>query len=281
VKFYSIHSKIILLAVLLALHFFSNCQSHTHSPLTMKTPDTLENRRPAVAGSFYPSDPTEIIQMLKLYFAKAPAHATDSEVMAIISPHAGYVFSGEVAAAAFKQLNPEKEYKTIFVLGSSHSNAFAGGSIYSIGNYITPLGTIETDLEIAHKLAVENKVLAFDPQYHKSEHSIEVQIPFLQYFLKKDFKIVPILLGTQDPLTCQLIAKALKPYFSPENLFVISTDFSHYPAYKDAIVTDHQIADERQAAAARGPLAEMAVAEAGRKPRWGGGRTSPAEAFGK
>ena len=242
-KSQSIHTKIILLAILLALHFFSNCQSHTNPTTTMKTPDTLQNRQPAVAGSFYPSDPAEIQQMLKVYFAKAPAHSTDSVVMGIISPHAGYVFSGEVAAAAFNQLDPEKDYKTIFILGSSHRNAFPGASVYSIGNYSTPLGTVTTDLDIAQRLAAEHKVLAFDPQYHKSEHSIEVQIPFLQYFLKKDFKIVPILLGTQDPLTCQQIAKALRPYFSPENLFVISTDFSHYPAYKDAFVTDHQIAD--------------------------------------
>ena len=242
-RFQSIHTNIILLALLLALYFFSNCQSNTNPPLTMKTPDTLQNRQPAVAGSFYPSAPAEIKQMLKLCFAKAPANTSDSEVMAIISPHAGYVFSGEVAAAAFSQLDPEKEYKTIFVLGSSHRNAFAGASVYSIGNYTTPLGMVKTDLETAQKLVTENKVLSFDPQYHKAEHSIEVQIPFLQYCLKKDFKIVPILLGTQNPLICKEIAKALKPYFSPENLFVISTDFSHYPAYKDAIVTDHQVAD--------------------------------------
>jgi hypothetical protein len=209
----------------------------------MKNPDTLQNREPAVAGSFYPSDPAKIRQMLKLYFAKAHTNSTDSAVLAIISPHAGYVFSGEVAAAAFNQLDPEKEYKTIFILGSSHRNSFAGASIYSIGNYITPLGTVTTDREIAQKLAAGNKVLAFDPQYHASEHSIEVQVPFLQYFLKEDFKIVPILLGTQDPETCKQIANLLKPYFTSENLFVISTDFSHYPAYKDAFVTDHRIAD--------------------------------------
>ncbi len=238
-----VHSKIILLAVLLALYFFSNCQSHTNPPITMKTPDTIPSRQPAVAGTFYPADPAEIQHMLKMYFAKAPVHSSDSEVMAIISPHAGYVFSGEVAAAAFNQLDPEKKYKTIFILGSSHRNSFAGASVYSIGNYSTPLGIVKSDLEIAQKLAAENKVLAFDPQYHKSEHSIEVQIPFLQYFLKKDFKIVPILLGTQDPSICKQIAKALKPYFLPGNLFVISTDFSHYPAYRDAIITDHQVGD--------------------------------------
>jgi len=241
--FTGMHPKIILLAMLLTIYFFSNCQSNSNPPITMKTPDTLQNRQPAVAGTFYPSDPAEIEQMLKQYFAKVPANTSDSEVLAIITPHAGYVFSGEVAAAAFNQLDPEKEYKTIFVIGSSHRNSFSGASIYSIGNYNTPLGTVTTDMEIAQKLSADNKVLAFDPQFHKSEHSIEVQIPFLQYFLKKDFKIVPILLGTQDPETCKQIANALKLYFTSENLFVISTDFSHYPAYKDAFVTDHQIAD--------------------------------------
>ena len=98
-------------------------------------------------------------------------------------------------------------------------------------------------METAKKLVSENKVLAFDPLYQRSEHSIEVQIPFLQYYLKTNFKIVPILLGTQDPKTCEQIAKALKPYFLPENLFVISTDFSHYPEYNAAIKSDKQIAD--------------------------------------
>jgi AmmeMemoRadiSam system protein B/AmmeMemoRadiSam system protein A len=232
-----------MLAILLALHFFSNCQSHTNSPVTMKAPDTLQNRQPAVAGSFYPSDPFEIQRMLKSFFAKAPARVAGPDVLAIISPHAGYVFSGEVAAAAFNQVDPDKEYKTVFIIGSSHRNAFSGASVYSVGNYSTPLGTVNTNLETAQKLAIENKVLAFDPQYHRYEHSIEVQVPFLQFFLKKDFSIVPILLGTQDPKTCEQIANALKPYFNPENLFVISTDFSHYPEYKAAFITDQQIAD--------------------------------------
>lgn len=209
----------------------------------MKSPDTLQNRLPAVAGSFYPSDPAELKQMLTAFFAATPPSRSGDEVMAIISPHAGYVFSGAVAAAAFSQVDTGKKYKTIFILGSSHRNSFPGASVYSIGNYITPLGTVSTDLGTAKKLASENPVLAFDPQYHGSEHSIEVQIPFLQFIFKNDFQIVPVLLGTQDPKICEQIASALKPYFSSENLFVISTDFSHYPGYNDAYITDHQIAD--------------------------------------
>ncbi len=242
-KFYSIHTKPIFLAVLLALSFFINCQSHTNPPSTMKIPDTLQNREPAVAGSFYPSDQAEIQRMMKLYFSKAPARDTNNELLAVISPHAGYVFSGEVAAAAFNQIDPVKKYKTVFIIGSSHRNAFPGASVYSIGNYITPLGIVKTDLQIAGQLVAENKVMDYDPQYQRTEHSIEVQVPFLQYILKNDFKIVPVLLGTQDPAICEKIAAALKPYFTADNLFVISSDFSHYPEYKAAIKSDQQVAD--------------------------------------
>ena len=230
--------------ILLLLFSTSNViQSQSNPTFAMNTQDTLQNRAPAVAGSFYPSSHDELLQMLSQYFAKAPAREKDHGVRAIISPHAGYVFSGEVAAAAFSQADPEKAYKTVFIIGSSHRNAFGGASVYSIGNFITPLGTANTDLETARKLVSENKILAFDPQYHRQEHSIEVQVPFLQYWLKKDFKIVAILLGTQDTATCAKIADALEPWFTPDNLFVISTDFSHYPRYDDAIKTDQQIAD--------------------------------------
>ncbi len=205
--------------------------------------NTLIDRKPAVAGQFYPGDSLELRQMLTNLFAPLPIPETRANTVAIISPHAGYVFSGEVAAAAFNQVDPQKEYKTVFVIGCSHRSAFSGGSVYSIGNFITPLGTVKVDLETARKLAAENKDLSFNPNYQPNEHSIEVEIPFLQFHMKKDFKIVPILLGTQDPAICKRIAKALKPYFSSENLFVISTDFSHYPEYNDAVKVDKVLAD--------------------------------------
>jgi len=209
----------------------------------MKQNEPMHNRKPAVAGQFYPSDAAELKQQLKMYFAKVSDPATNSEVIAIISPHAGYVFTGEVAAAAFIKLDQAKQYKTIFVIGSSHRNSFPGASVYSIGNYITPLGTVQTDIETAGRLASGNKCLSFDPAYHNREHSIEVQLPFLQYWLKSGFRIVPLLLGTQDKQVCEKIAQALKPYFTHENLFVISSDFSHYPSYNEAVITDKQTAE--------------------------------------
>jgi MEMO1 family protein len=232
-----------LLEVLLSIVLLSNCQSNNNPPAIMKSTETSQNRFPSVAGSFYPANQDELKQMLKTFFAKAPVLQSDGNVLAIISPHAGYVFSGEVAAAAFNQIDPEKAYKTVFIIGSSHRNSFPGASVYSIGNYITPLGTVQTDLETAQKIAGENKIMAYDPSFQNNEHSIEVQIPFLQYWLKNDYKIVPILLGTQDERICNKIATILKPWFTDENLFVISTDFSHYSTYNEAVKTDQQVAD--------------------------------------
>ena len=237
-------TKIKLLASAVLLSIFAKCNTQTNETLPMSTPDTnLVDRKPAVAGQFYPDDPAELRKMIRGYFNRiAPTQNTGS-TMAVISPHAGYVFSGEVAAKAFNQLDPQKEYSTVFIIGSSHRSAFGGGSVYTSGNYITPLGTVPVDLELARTLALSNKHLSFDPQYQRNEHSIEVQIPFLQEVLKKPFKILPILLGTQDPVICKSIANSLKPYFTPENVFVISTDFSHYPAYEDAIRIDRMLAE--------------------------------------
>lgn len=232
-----------LLSLILSFFLSANCQCKINPEQTMKSPDTLQNRQPAVAGRFYPSDSAGLQQTLKKLFNNTSEPVSNKEILAIISPHAGYVFSGEVAAAAFSQLDSQKEYKTVFIIGSSHQNSFPGASVYSIGNYITPFGVLETDFEVAQNLVKENKILAYDPHYQIPEHCIEVQLPFLQFRLKKGFKIVPILLGTHDKRACEKIAEALEPYFTNENLFIISTDFAHYPAYNEAVKSDKIIAN--------------------------------------
>jgi len=237
-------TKVKLLASAVLLSTFATCNTPTNPTLPMSIPDTnLVDRKPAVAGQFYPDNPIELRTMIRGFFNQMTAPENPGFTMAIISPHAGYVFSGEVAAKAFNQLDPQKQYSTVFIIGSSHRASFGGGSVYTAGNYITPLGTVPIDLELARTLAMSNKDLSFDPHYQRNEHSLEVQIPFLQEVLKKPFKIVPILLGTQDPGICKSIAKRLKPYFSPENIFVISADFSHYPKYEDAVRIDRMLAD--------------------------------------
>jgi len=199
------------------------------------------NRHPAVAGSFYPANRNELTKILQTFFDEAPDLLT-SQPLAVIVPHAGYVFSGEVAAAGFKQIDREKKFEHIFIMGSSHTSYFNGASIYTQGDFITPLGNVPVDT-LASILVNQYKVFTNDAGPHQKEHSIEVELPFLQYWLKNSFSIIPIIIGGQSQETSKQIAKALSPYMNPNNLFVISTDFSHYPTYSDAVTSDKSMAD--------------------------------------
>jgi hypothetical protein len=200
------------------------------------------DRKPAVAGQFYSSDPIRLRAELSTLFANALPRQAEN-VLALISPHAGYVFSGEVAASSFNQVDPARTYENIFILASSHRMSFEGASIYNKGNYVTPLGTVKVNRELANKLLKENPVFTDKSDAHILEHSLEVQLPFLQYKMKTEFRIVPIVLGTHSASISKKIAEALKPYLNEKNLFVISTDFSHYPTYEDACIVDKLTAD--------------------------------------
>lgn len=205
-----------------------------------------QNRKPYVAGRFYPGNANELKATLKQLFAAAAQGKSSIRPLAIIVPHAGYVFSGEVAASAYRQINPEQKFERIFIIGSSHTTSFTGASIYCKGDYETPLGTVKVDTELAQELIDDNKLIRFHPEAHRTEHSIEVQLPFLQYYLKTDFRIVPIIIGSPNVETAKNLASVLKPYLNEKNLFVISSDFSHYPSYSDAVATDRLTAEAIQ-----------------------------------
>lgn len=200
------------------------------------------DRQPAVAGSFYPADSVTLWSSLKEAFAKAEPRKACGDVLAIISPHAGYVYSAKVAASAFNQIDPSKKYEHIFVIGSSHRTMFEGASIYTAGDYITPLGHVKCD-PVGKELVKKFKIFTDDIGPHKGEHTVEVQLPFLQYLMKDNLVVVPIVLGTHSPDGCKKIAAALKPYFNEKNLFVVSTDFTHYPDYETAKKVDAYMAD--------------------------------------
>ena len=222
-----------MLLLLLLLLFVSVCNSQNRS----------EDRQPAVAGQFYPDRPDELKQMLNQLFSKAVAHKNLPDVVAIIVPHAGYVFSGEVAASGFNQIDTDKVYDNVFVLGPSHHIGFEGAAVYCSGNFITPLGTVEVNRELGEELTKKNPMFTRRTDAHAYEHSVEVEIPFLQHQLRKHFRIVPIVLGANRPETCRKIGETLRPFLNEKNLFVISTDFSHYPSYEDAVTVDKATAD--------------------------------------
>jgi AmmeMemoRadiSam system protein B/AmmeMemoRadiSam system protein A len=201
------------------------------------------DREPVAAGRFYPANKETLTKDLENLFATCVIAPTELKVRAIISPHAGYVFSGKTAASAISATQRNAGYKNIFIIGSSHVMSFDGASIYNTGDFITPLGKMRVNKEIADKLKQSNKHFNFPVTAHLQEHSIEVQVPFIQYYYKNEVSIVPIVIGSTDLNTIREIAEALKPYFIPENLFIISSDFSHYPSYKDAVATDKRTAD--------------------------------------
>lgn len=197
----------------------------------------MKDRHPVVAGTFYPSDPTALRRELEFLFRNASRPST-GEIAALIVPHAGYVFSGEVAAAAYSLLHQDAVFDNVFLIGTSHRKTFSGVSIYPSGHFVTPLGSLPVNAEITGELMHENHFIYFDQEAEIHEHTLEVQLPFMQYRLKSGFKIIPILIGLANKSICSGLAEALRPWFTANNLFVFSSDFSHYPSSADAETVD-------------------------------------------
>jgi hypothetical protein len=213
------------------------------NPVPMsRYPETQKERKPAVAGTFYPASAGEIQSMIRPWL-----HPVDvgPAPQALIVPHAGYVFSGEVAASAFNRIPRGHAYKRIFLLGPSHRVGFSGASVdtlYACAG--TPLGRVPIDLQLGKEL-IRNGSGAFTcrADAHEREHCLEVQLPFLQMLYKEVPPIVPIVIGTQRLPVLEEIAEVLQPYFTADNLFIISSDFSHYPSYEDAKKSDLYMAE--------------------------------------
>jgi AmmeMemoRadiSam system protein B/AmmeMemoRadiSam system protein A len=197
-------------------------------------------RKPAAAGSFYPDNEKELSSLVNEYLSKVELPQLEPNIRAIIVPHAGYVYSGQVAAYAYKALIG-KPVSRVIILGNSHQEFFDGASIYPQGYFETPLGKIEIDADFAQKLMDADKKIYFKESAHLEEHSLEVQLPFLQKVLKS-FKIVPIILGNQEG-SVDILINALKGLIDSDTLIVVSSDLSHYPNYKDANYSDNKIID--------------------------------------
>ena len=196
-------------------------------------------RPPAVAGQFYPSDPGKLKLAVERFLQDSAAVSVEKPV-AIIVPHAGYIYSGQIAADAYRQVMG-RQYDTIVILGVNHTTPnFSGVSIGDYNAFSTPLGSVPVDIEIKSALLKQCKDCVQSREAHVKEHSIEVQIPFIQVLFPKA-KIVPAIIHPPDYQMCvrfgQALAKVLKGH---EALIVISSDLSHYPAYEDATKADRQ-----------------------------------------
>ena len=204
-------------------------------------PESQKVRKPAVAGSFYPASAREIKSMLSPWIHPSGEVAPQ----AIIVPHAGYVFSGEVAASAFNKIPRGHSYKRIFLLGPSHRVGFNAASVDTLYSFAeTPLGQVPIDIATGKELIKGGEgAFTFRADAHDREHCLEVQLPLMQMAFDEVPPIVPIVIGSQHLDVLQQMAEVLEPYFTPENLFVISSDFSHYPSYEDAKKSDLYLAE--------------------------------------
>ena len=204
-------------------------------------------RRHAVAGpqGFYPSEPDELREIVLDYMKRAELK-TDKDPFGLIAPHAGYVYSGPVAGYAYRQVQG-RQYRSVVVLAPSHMMSFPFASIMPSGAYITPLGEIPVDEDLSSRLVeAGGDLVQASYQGHTAEfaapaeHSLEVQLPFLQVALG-DFKLVPVVIGIVDWEVSQALGNALAGIMGDDILIVASSDLSHYHGYEEAYRLDSEV----------------------------------------
>jgi AmmeMemoRadiSam system protein B len=204
------------------------------------TTNALSSRRPAVAGLFYPGDPRVLQQTVQSMLGAILPAASAPAPKAIIAPHAGYVYSGPVAASIYARLVPLRgRVSRVVLLGPTHRVAVRGLAHPACGWFETPLGKVEIDSDALAQLRALPQVVA-SAAAHAQEHSLEVHVPFLQTVLG-NFKLVPLAVGHASPAEVAAVLDVL--WGGPETLIVVSSDLSHYLPYREAQHTDRATAD--------------------------------------
>ena len=184
-------------------------------------------REPAVAGRFYPDSEAELSKKINNYLDKALIEDLPGKPVAIISPHAGYQYSGAVAAYGYKAIK-DHGYKRVIVLAPSHYARYRGASILDVEAYKTPLGLVRLNQGICNNLINNPPFFGTLANAHKREHSLETQLPFLQVVLGNDFELIPVLISRLNNDELDFIADKLKPLINDDTLIVVSSDFTHY-----------------------------------------------------
>ena len=210
----------------------------------------LKIRRPGVAGMFYPIDPAQLTTALESYLSAAE-RVIDQPIAALIAPHAGYLYSGPVAAWSYKQIEG-RDIPLVIVLAPSHFAYFRGASVYDGDAYLTPLGEVPVDRDAAWSLSEQDDLIHFSDAGHSTEgparpeHALEVQLPFLQKVLG-DFKLLPVIIGDMEWDTCRALAKGISQIMAETKALVVaSSDLSHYHKYEVANEMDHKFMETFQ-----------------------------------
>jgi MEMO1 family protein len=197
-------------------------------------------RAPAVAGMFYERSTAALRKNIDEMLNRVQLPKVEGTVRAMVSPHAGYVYSGFTAAHAYKLIEGRK-YDCIIAVGPSHQEYFDGISIYPGDAYETPLGEVPINHAVRSELLQVEKNIVASAAGHRSEHSLEVQLPFLQRVIG-EFSVVPIIMGDQRRQLCEQLSVALARVMTNKNILLIaSSDLSHFHAYNEAVLLDKRV----------------------------------------
>lgn len=194
-------------------------------------------RNASVSSTFYSKNPGRLREEVDDLFERSDSIDLEGEIKALVCPHAGYKYSGLVAAAAYRLLK-DRDYSVVAVIAPSHYEAFSGVSVFCGKGYETPLGLAKVDSEKAQALIAQSDSIKSSWAGHGTEHALEVQLPFLQAIVD-GLRIIPIVMGEQSWLTCQLLGEALGTVLAGEHALVVaSSDLSHRRSYEEAIEID-------------------------------------------
>lgn len=200
-------------------------------------------RNPVVAGSFYPGNPNILRNIVNEYLQKTIVKEEQSDILGVVSPHAGYIYSGQCAAFSFNAIK-KKDFDLAVIIAPSHRFADFDFSIGDYDEYLTPLGDVQVAKDIVNELK-DKYNMGTNYHAHNIEHSLEVQLPFLQQ-IKPDAEIVPILFGEQNSENSKRLAEILSEYFKDrldKTVFIISSDLSHYHDNRIATEMDGKLSD--------------------------------------
>ena len=213
-------------------------------------------RESVIAGSWYPAKPESLTKDIQKYLARAEVSPPNGEILGLVAPHAGYMYSGGVAAYAYKLLL-DQPFDRVLIVAPSHRAYFQGSSVYKLGGYRTPLGVVPLDRELVDAILRQPVTIDYVPQAHAQEHSLEIQLPFLQVVLKQ-FKLTPIVMGDQAMENCRQLADAIAAVCEGKIvLLVASSDLSHFHTQAEAREMDQKVVERMSTFDAPGLLTDL------------------------
>jgi len=209
----------------------------------------MQGRRPAVAGTFYPADPRELKELIRASYlhrlgpgSEPPPEYLSSGIVSCLSPHAGYVYSGPVAAHTYLHVSSLRKPELVVIVGPNHYGVGSGVATFKEGRWETPLGEVSVDAEAAKKIVESTGIVDYDPSAHRMEHSLEVQLPFLQLIYGESLSLLPISLALQDIETARTLGVGIANLLEGRDAVLIaSSDLTHYEAAEQARSKDSHL----------------------------------------